>query len=98
MVQLRRVVEPGMAEVWVKLEGMNPGGSIKDRTALGMVIDAEDRGLNDRAVLARRGRAMSSYRLPAELAGTTSETNVWVITDDVEDPDTATTILWPSDY
>ena len=26
-----------MAEVWVKLEGMNPGGSIKDRTALGMI-------------------------------------------------------------
>jgi cysteine synthase len=45
MVQLRRVVEPGMAEVWVKVEGMNPGGSIKDRTALGMVVDAEERGL-----------------------------------------------------
>ena len=44
-VQLERVVEPGMAEVWVKLEGMNPGGSIKDRTALGMVLDAEKRGL-----------------------------------------------------
>jgi cysteine synthase A len=34
-----------MAEVWVKVEGMNPGGSIKDRTALGMVRDAEQRGL-----------------------------------------------------
>ena len=34
-----------MAEVWVKLEGMNPGGSIKDRTALGMIIDAERRGV-----------------------------------------------------
>jgi cysteine synthase A len=45
MVRLARVVEPGMAEVWVKLEGMNPGGSIKDRTALGMVLDAERRGL-----------------------------------------------------
>lgn len=45
VVRLERVVEPPMAEVWVKLEGMNPGGSIKDRTALGMVLDAEARGL-----------------------------------------------------
>ena len=45
MVRLERVVEPGMGEVWVKIEGMNPGGSIKDRTALGMVVDAEQRGL-----------------------------------------------------
>lgn len=45
VVRLRRVVETGIAEVWVKLEGLNPGGSIKDRTALGMVSDAEVRGL-----------------------------------------------------
>ena len=45
MVRLTRVVEPGMAEVWVKMEGMNPGGSIKDRTALGMILDAERRGV-----------------------------------------------------
>ena len=45
LVQLTRVVEPGMAEVWVKLEGANPGGSIKDRTALGMITDAEQRGV-----------------------------------------------------
>jgi cysteine synthase A len=44
MVRLTRVVEPTMAEVWVKIEGMNPGGSIKDRTALGMIIDAERSG------------------------------------------------------
>ena len=44
MVHLTRVVEPGMAEIWVKIEGMNPGGSIKDRTALGMIVDAERRG------------------------------------------------------
>jgi cysteine synthase A len=45
LVKLERVVEPGMAEVWIKLEGLNPGGSIKDRTALGMILDAEERGL-----------------------------------------------------
>ena len=44
VVRLCRVVEPGMAEVWVKMEGSNPGGSIKDRTALGMILDAERRG------------------------------------------------------
>ncbi|HLB08168.1 MAG TPA: cysteine synthase A [Gemmatimonadaceae bacterium] len=44
LVRLERVVEPEMAEVWMKLEGSNPGGSIKDRTALGMITDAEQRG------------------------------------------------------
>src|SRR5688572_17951657 len=44
VVRLTRVVEPSMAEVWVKIEGMNPGGSIKDRTALGMIVDAERSG------------------------------------------------------
>jgi cysteine synthase A len=45
VVRLTRVVEPGMAEVWIKLEGHNPAGSIKDRTALGMIEDAEERGI-----------------------------------------------------
>ncbi len=45
LVRLFRVVEPDMAEVWVKLEGHNPAGSIKDRTALGMILDAEERGI-----------------------------------------------------
>ena len=45
VVQLTRIVEPGMADVFVKLEGMQPAGSIKDRTALGMIVDAEKRGV-----------------------------------------------------
>jgi len=45
VVRLQRVVDAGIAEVWIKLEGLNPGGSIKDRTALGMVADAEAHGL-----------------------------------------------------
>ncbi|MEX0842959.1 MAG: cysteine synthase A [Gemmatimonadota bacterium] len=45
LVRLERVVEAGMAEVWVKVEGMNPGGSIKDRTALAMITHAEREGL-----------------------------------------------------
>jgi cysteine synthase len=42
-VRLRRLF--GDAEVWTKLERANPGGSIKDRIALAMVEDAEQRGL-----------------------------------------------------
>lgn len=34
-----------MAEILVKLESFNPGGSVKDRPALYMIIDAENKGL-----------------------------------------------------
>ncbi len=36
---------PPQYEVWIKLERENPGASIKDRIALSMVRDAEDRGI-----------------------------------------------------
>ncbi len=45
MVRLNRVVPAGAAEVWVKLEAFNPGFSIKDRAALGMIEKAEQEGL-----------------------------------------------------
>jgi cysteine synthase A len=45
MLRLGRIVPPGSAAVFVKLEFLNPGGSIKDRAALGMILDAEARGL-----------------------------------------------------
>lgn len=35
---------PGAENIWVKLERTNPGGSIKDRIAHAMVIDAEEQG------------------------------------------------------
>jgi cystathionine beta-synthase len=44
LVRLRRVVPGGCAEVLVKLEFFAPGGSVKDRAALAMVVDAERRG------------------------------------------------------
>lgn len=36
---------PAQYEVWIKLERNNPGGSIKDRIALSMIEDAEERGI-----------------------------------------------------
>jgi cysteine synthase A len=44
VVRLRRVVEPGSADVLVKLEYYNPTGSYKDRMALAMIEGAEARG------------------------------------------------------
>ena len=44
VVQLRRLVEAGSADVFVKLEWQNPGGSVKDRIALAMVEEAEKTG------------------------------------------------------
>jgi cystathionine beta-synthase len=44
VVRLRRVVPAECAEVLVKLEFLGPGGSIKDRAALAMIVDAERRG------------------------------------------------------
>ncbi len=45
MVRLSRLVEPGMADVIVKYEGLNVGGSIKTRTALNMIEAAEKAGI-----------------------------------------------------
>jgi cysteine synthase A len=44
MLRLRRVTRPEWAAVYAKLEFLNPGGSVKDRAALGMVLDAERQG------------------------------------------------------
>jgi cysteine synthase len=44
VVQVEHLVEPGMAEVWVKLESHNPTGSYKDRMALAMIEGAEQDG------------------------------------------------------
>jgi cysteine synthase A len=43
-VRLNRVVPPGSAEVWAKLEAFNPGGSVKDRICLAMIEKAEQDG------------------------------------------------------
>ena len=45
MIRLQRMGDPDGAEILVKYEGLNVGGSIKTRTALNMILDAEKRGL-----------------------------------------------------
>jgi cysteine synthase A len=45
MVRLGSLSPVGGAEIWAKLEYLNPGGSVKDRAALGIVLDAERRGV-----------------------------------------------------
>ncbi len=44
IVRMERLVEPGMGEVWVKVEATNPTGSYKDRMALAMIEGAERDG------------------------------------------------------
>ncbi|HXC95639.1 MAG TPA: cysteine synthase family protein [Edaphobacter sp.] len=49
MLRLRRLEQASgsgpCAEIWAKLEYLSPGGSVKDRAALGLVLDAERRGV-----------------------------------------------------
>jgi cysteine synthase len=45
LLHLNRFAPPPLADVYAKLECFNPGGSVKDRAALGMIKDAESRGL-----------------------------------------------------
>ncbi len=45
IVHLGRISPAGGAEIYAKLEFLNPGGSVKDRAALGMILDAERRGV-----------------------------------------------------
>ena len=44
MLQLKRLVPPGSADVFAKLEYLNPGGSVKDRAAIGIIRRAEQDG------------------------------------------------------
>jgi len=41
LVKLNKIPDPDDADIWAKLEGLNPGGSVKDRIALSMIEAAE---------------------------------------------------------
>lgn len=45
MIRLNRMVDEDCAEILVKFEAVNVGGSIKTRTALNMIMDAEEKGI-----------------------------------------------------
>ncbi len=45
LIKLNRIVPKGSAEILVKFEGLNVGGSIKTRTAYNMICDAEKKGI-----------------------------------------------------
>ncbi|SEM47848.1 MULTISPECIES: cysteine synthase A [unclassified Candidatus Frackibacter] len=44
LVKLNRIVDEDAADIYVKLEAFNPGGSVKDRIALSMIEAAEENG------------------------------------------------------
>ena len=44
MLHMRRITPPGAADLYAKLEYLNPGGSVKDRAAIGMIQRAEEEG------------------------------------------------------
>ncbi|WP_272539202.1 cysteine synthase CysM [Providencia sp. SKLX074055] len=44
LVKLQRLTQGIDTEIWVKLEGNNPAGSVKDRAAFSMISEAEKRG------------------------------------------------------
>ncbi|WP_034916273.1 cysteine synthase CysM [Erwinia sp. 9145] len=75
LVRLQRLTPDNGSEIWLKLEGNNPAGSVKDRAALSMIQQAERRGdirPGDRLIEATSGNtgialamiaAMKGYRL-----------------------------------
>lgn len=69
IVRLERLVEPGMAEVWVKVESGNPTGSYKDRMALAMIEGAE-----------RDGRLTPGQTVVEYTAGSTGSSLAFVCT------------------
>ncbi|CAK9885572.1 MAG: Cysteine synthase B [Candidatus Erwinia impunctatus] len=44
LIRLQRIAPQNGSEIWLKLEGNNPAGSVKDRAALFMIQQAEARG------------------------------------------------------
>lgn len=45
LIKLNKISDPDGADIYVKFEGLNVGGSIKTRTAYNMILDAQERGL-----------------------------------------------------
>ncbi|MFX1448869.1 MAG: PLP-dependent cysteine synthase family protein, partial [Promethearchaeota archaeon] len=48
LVKLNRITENIKPNIYVKLESFNPGGSVKDRIAMNMIVKAEEEGIIDK--------------------------------------------------
>jgi cysteine synthase A len=57
LIRLRRLSEMTGSQILGKAEFMNPGGSVKDRAAYGIIVDAEERGLLKRGTTIIEGTA-----------------------------------------
>ena len=51
IIKLNKMKEKGCADILVKFEGLNVGGSIKTRTGVNMITDAEQKGLINKDTL-----------------------------------------------
>lgn len=92
LVKVESVEDNDPANIYAKIEGMNPGGSIKDRIVLNMINDAEARGAlkpgdtimeptsgNTGVALAMVG-AMKGYKVKVVMPKTTSSDKIKMIT------------------
>src|SRR6266542_3880556 len=69
LVPLRRIGAGLRGQLWAKIESANPGGSVKDRAGLWMVIAAEEEGrLRDGAVILDATRCNTAAALPSVCA------------------------------
>jgi cystathionine beta-synthase len=71
MVEVKNL-DTGLCKLYLKLENVNPGGSIKDRMALYMILDAEEKGLIQKGgtlIEATNGNTGVSMALIAKLKG-----------------------------
>lgn len=72
LVKLQRVTQGLNSEIWLKLEGNNPAGSVKDRAAFSMIQQAENRGditPGDRLIEATSGNTGIALAMIAALKG-----------------------------
>lgn len=92
LVKIESIEDNDPANIFAKIEGMNPGGSIKDRIALNMINDAEAKGIlkpgdtiveptsgNTGVALAMVG-AMKGYKVKVVMPKTTSPDKIKMIT------------------
>ncbi|MEC5344337.1 cysteine synthase CysM [Brenneria populi] len=72
LVKLQRLTQGMESEVWLKMEGNNPAGSIKDRAVLSMILQAEKRGEiapGDRLIEATSGNTGIALAMIAAVKG-----------------------------